>query len=62
MWVEKVAGNMITVIEGNYHDAVGRRYITVNNRYIRGYDLPDYASMSDSPLPVAAVAPAPVLR
>lgn len=59
--VEKVAGNMITVIEGNYKDAVGRRYITVNNRYIRGYGLPDYASMSDSPPPpVAAVAPAPV--
>ena len=55
--VEKVIGNMITVIEGNYHDAVGRRYITVNNRYIRGYGLPDYASMSDSPAP--AVAPRP---
>lgn len=47
--VEKVVDNLITVIEGNYHDAVGRRNITVNNRYIRGYGLPDYASMSDSP-------------
>lgn len=58
--VEKVTGNMITVIEGNYKDAVGRRYITVNNRYIRGYGLPDYASMSDSPPPAATVTPPPV--
>lgn len=55
--VEKVTDGMISVIEGNYHDAVGRRYITVNNRYIRGYGLPDYASMSDSPPPTVAPEP-----
>ena len=55
--VEKVAGGVITVVEGNYHDAVGRRYIKVNNRYIRGYGLPDYASMSDSPPPVTVSTP-----
>ena len=49
--VENVAGGTITVIEGNYHDAVGRRTIKVNARFIRGYGLPDYASMSDSPPP-----------
>lgn len=55
--VEKVADGVITVIEGNYHDAVGRRNIPVNGRYIRGYGLPDYASMSDSPPPVTVSAP-----
>ena len=62
--VEKVTDGMITVIEGNYHDAVGRRYIRVNSRYIRGYGLPDYASMSDSPppdvTPPSDVIPPPV--
>ena len=52
--VERVANGLITVIEGNYKDAVGRRNIKVNARYIRGYGLPDYASMSDSPPPVFA--------
>ncbi|MBR3569289.1 MAG: CHAP domain-containing protein [Oscillibacter sp.] len=56
--VERVAGGAVTVIEGNYRDAVGRRHITVNNRYIRGYGLPDYASLSDSPPPAAAKTPA----
>lgn len=55
--VERVAGGMITVIEGNYKNAVGRRYITVNSRYIRGYGLPDYASMSDSPPPTVSPEP-----
>lgn len=40
--VEKVAGGTITVIEGNYKDAVGRREIPVNGRYIRGYIVPRY--------------------
>ncbi len=42
--VEKVVGNTITVIEGNLNDAVGRRNIQVNGRYIRGYILPKYES------------------
>ena len=42
--VEKVAGNTITVIEGNYADAVKRRTIAVNGRYIRGYGVPKYGS------------------
>lgn len=41
-----VSGNTIRVIEGNKNDAVGYRDIAVNGRYIRGYGLPDYASMA----------------
>ena len=40
--VEKVVGNKITVIEGNYNDAVGRRVLEVNGKYIRGYGIPKY--------------------
>lgn len=40
--VEKVVNGKITVIEGNYQDAVGRREIAVNGRYIRGYIVPKY--------------------
>lgn len=42
--VEKVSGSAITVIEGNMNDAVGRRSLQVNGRYIRGYVCPKYAS------------------
>ena len=40
--VEKVSGNDITVIEGNYNNAVGRRILKVNAKYIRGYGVPKY--------------------
>lgn len=40
--VEKVEGDTITVIEGNYSDSVKRRTIKVNGRYIRGYGVPKY--------------------
>lgn len=40
--VEKVVGNIETVIEGNYQDSVKRREIAVNGRYIRGYIVPRY--------------------
>ena len=55
--VEKVTDGLITVIEGNYSDSVKRRNIAVNGRYIRGYGLPDYASMSDSPPPPVVAPP-----
>ena len=42
--VEKVAGNTITVIEGNYSNSVKRRTLAVNGRYIRGYGVPKYGS------------------
>ena len=40
--VEKVEGNTITVIEGNLKDAVGRRELKVDGKYIRGYGVPKY--------------------
>lgn len=40
--VESVSGNYITVIEGNYNDGVGRRFIQINGRYIRGYGVPKF--------------------
>ena len=42
--VEKVVGRTITIIEGNMSGGVvGRRTVTVNGRYIRGYICPRYA-------------------
>lgn len=41
--VEKVSGGQITVIEGNYNDAVRRRTIPVGWGYIRGYAFPKYS-------------------
>lgn len=40
--VEKVVGGTITVIEGNYGNAVKRRTLKVNGKYIRGYGMPKY--------------------
>lgn len=40
--VEAVTGSTIKVIEGNISNAVGRRNLAVNGRYIRGYGLPKY--------------------
>ena len=40
--VEKVSGNTITVIEGNYSKSVKRRTLAVNGKYIRGYGVPKY--------------------
>ena len=40
--VEKVSGNTITIIEGNYSDAVKRRTLPVNAKYMRGYGVPKY--------------------
>lgn len=40
--VEKVVGDTITVIEGNYNEAVKRRTLKVNGKYIRGYGSPKY--------------------
>lgn len=40
--VEKVVGDAIHVIEGNYSQSVKRRYIRVNAKYIRGYGVPKY--------------------
>lgn len=44
--VESVSGSSIVVIEGNKSDAVGRRTLQVNGKYIRGYGLPKYTETS----------------
>lgn len=44
--VESVKDGMITIIEGNYNDAVQRRQIKVGWGYIRGYAAPKYADNS----------------
>ncbi len=46
--VEKVTGSAISIIEGNISNAVGRRSLKVNARYIRGYGVPKYAGGSSS--------------
>lgn len=40
-------GSYIKVIEGNYGDEVGYRYIKVDAPGIRGYAVPDYGSISE---------------
>lgn len=49
--VETVSGSTITVIEGNKSNAVGRRTLQVNSKYIRGYGVPKYSG-SAAPTPV----------
>lgn len=44
--VKSVRNGTITVIEGNKDDAVGYRTLAVNDRYIRGYGIPDYSSVA----------------
>ena len=54
--VEKVSGNTITVIEGNYKQAVSRRTIKVNAKYIRGYGSPKYDAEPTATKSVEAIA------
>lgn len=44
--VERCYGGKITVIEGNYKDAVGRREVTCASKSILGYCTPDYDAIS----------------
>lgn len=54
--VEKVDGNNIVVIEGNYSNSVKRRTLAVNGRYIRGYGVPKY-DVESTTAPVVPVTP-----
>ena len=45
--VSGVNGDIIEVIEGNCSDSVKAIYRRRGDRYIRGYIIPDYASISD---------------
>lgn len=47
--VEEVNGSQITVIEGNYNEAVRRRTIPVGWGYIRGYAFPKYSGSEAKP-------------
>lgn len=40
--VEKVSDGKVTIIEGNYGEAVKRRVLSLNARYMRGYGVPKY--------------------
>lgn len=61
--VEKVSGNTITVIEGNFDNAVKRRSVLVNGKYIRGYIVPKYATGDEKPVSTPAAAESlPMLR
>lgn len=51
--VEKVVGKTIYVIEGNYSNAVKRRTLTINGKFIRGYGTPKYEAASE-PVKTAA--------
>jgi hypothetical protein len=44
--VEQVNGSVITTIEGNKNDSVGRRTIQVGAKFIRGFGVPDYDKAS----------------
>lgn len=54
--VEAVAGGKITVIEGNYNNAVARRVIDVNGKNIRGYAAPKFDKEPTKKKSVAEVA------
>lgn len=57
--VERVQGQKIYVIEGNYSNSVKRRTIKIDGKYIRGYGVPDYAGKAGAAAPTAPTAPAP---
>lgn len=47
--VESVSGGVITIIEGNISERVGRRYVDVDGRYIRGFITPTYKEDNEKP-------------
>lgn len=48
--VERVSDNTFIVIEGNKNNAVGRRTLNVNQKYLRGFAVPKYATLKDNSL------------
>lgn len=54
-------GKNMTIIEGNNANAVSKRVLAVNDRFIRGFGIPDYASKADGaePQPEPTPEPAP---
>ena len=56
--VEAISGITITDIEGNKSNAVGRRTLQVNGKYIRGYGVPKYSTGSAAPATATPTTPA----
>lgn len=54
--VEKVSGGQIHVIEGNKGQAVARRYLKINGKFIRGYGVPKYDKEATIKKTVDAIA------
>lgn len=58
--VTAISGDRMTIIEGNTGNdsRVGYRTLIVNGRYIRGYGIPNYASLADAKIkkPIAEIA------
>ena len=52
-------GKNMTIIEGNNANAVNKRVLAVNDRFIRGYGCPDYASKADGAEPTPEPTPQP---
>lgn len=54
-------GQTMTIVEGNCDNAVKTRSLAVNDRFIRGFGIPDYASKADGaePQPEPTPEPAP---
>ena len=46
--VDSTYEHAFRVIEGNYHDSVGHRYLSKDYKYIRGFITPNYSVLSDS--------------
>lgn len=57
--VEKVSGNTIVVIEGNYSNSVKRRTLKVNAKNIRGYGVPKYDKEETVPVKTETTVKAP---
>lgn len=52
-------GSTMEIIEGNNANAVNKRTLEVNARFIRGYGVPDFASKADSAEPQPTPTPTP---
>lgn len=52
-------GNNMTIIEGNNANAVNKRVLAVNARFIRGFGIPDFASKADGTEPTPEPEPTP---
>ena len=52
-------GNNMTIIEGNNANAVNKRVLAVNDRFIRGFGIPDFASKAGGAEPQPAPEPTP---